>query len=537
VIQKSRLYLPILAMIFLFIAAGFIFHKQIKGAFVEFVLHELEIEIDNVTHSMSLAVPSFETESVIEYLHGIPFAERRQRFSLIDIEGTVIADSSLSRVQLVRISNHAERPEFIGALKNGIGSHVRLSQTKGVEYIYLAKPFYAQNFTGIARLAMPLEYVDKTINSFMMTFISVVIMTLGVVITFTIINNKMIAIRIDKREHLYQSQFSNQKRDIELLHRLASLLAACNSAAEAQLVVIDVVPKILGDVEGVVAIMRSSRNLLEIKLNWGGNSISSDSYSPDDCWALRKGKYHFAKDELTNMQCKHMLDCGHEQTLCIPMIAHGEAIGMMSLAFKTEEIDDKTRNLCFTIAEHIGLAMANLELKDKLRQQALRDPLTGLYNRRYLESSLEQALLLSRRSKESLSMMMIDMDHFKRFNDNFGHDAGDYVLKQLASVLLKACSNDESVCRVGGEEIAILLPKMDEDTSICFAKDLCSKVRAMNPKFNGQVLGQLTISIGIATYPNSADTGETLIKQADIALYQAKNTGRDRAIHVATIEA
>lgn len=393
-----------------------------------------------------------------------------------------------------------------------------------------------KKFNGIARLAMPLEYVDKTIYAFMLTFVSVIVITLFIVLTFTIFNNRLIARHIDQREHLYQSQFLNQKRDIELLHRLASLLAACNNTIEAQQVVTDVVPKILGNVSGAVAIMRASRNLLETKLSWGENRIGLDSYSPDDCWALRKGKYHFAKDELTNMQCAHMHGCEYEQTLCIPMIAHGEAIGMMSLVFETETVDDKLQNLCFTIAEHIGLAMANLELQEKLRQQALRDPLTGLYNRRYLEEILEQELIFAARSQSNLSVLMVDMDHFKRFNDNFGHDAGDYVLKQLASVLTQVCTDDDSVCRVGGEEIAIVLPKMDIDTSLLLAQKICTRVREMHPKFNGQVLGQLTVSIGIATYPDSADRSDSLIKEADIALYQAKNSGRDKALHISYTE-
>ena len=464
-VKTNRLYFPALVMVFLFFCAGFVFHNQIKHSFIKFVVHELEIEIDNVALSMITALPEFEPKVVNDYLHLIPFAERRQRFSLIDLEGNIIADSSLSMVQIARLENHAERPEITEALRNGIGTHIRLSESKGIEYIYTAKPFYSEKFNGIARLSMPLEYVDKTIYSFMTTFISVTVITLFIVLTFTIFNNRLIARHIDKREHLYQNQFLNQKRDIELLHRLASLLAACNNTIEAQQVVSDVVPKILGNVSGVVAIMRASRNLLEVKLSWGENGIGLDSYSPDDCWALRKGKYHFAKDELTNMQCPHMHGCEHAQTLCIPMIAHGEAIGMMSLVFETETIDDKLQNLCFTIAEHIGLAMANLELQDKLRQQALRDPLTGLYNRRYLEDILEQELIFASRSHADLSVLMVDMDHFKRFNDNFGHDAGDYVLKQLASVLTKACTDDDSVCRVGGEEIAIVLPKMDVDAS------------------------------------------------------------------------
>lgn len=144
VIKTNRLYFPALAMVLLFFCAGFVFYNQIKHSFIEFVVHELEIEIDNVTLSMITALPEFESKVVNDYLHLIPFAERRQRFTLIDLEGNVIADSSLSLVQIDRLANHSERPEFLEAFKNGIGTHIRLSKSKGVEYIYTAKPFYRE---------------------------------------------------------------------------------------------------------------------------------------------------------------------------------------------------------------------------------------------------------------------------------------------------------------------------------------------------------------------------------------------------------
>jgi len=223
---------------------------------------------------------------------------------------------------------------------------------------------------------------------------------------------------------------------------------------------------------------------------------------------------------------------GDDQSLCIPLIAHGNTIGMMHLYLgKQSQLDEELMQLAFTVAEHLGLALANLNLQEKLREQAVRDPLTGLHNRRYLEESIGHELMRAKRHNQKMSVLMLDMDHFKRFNDTFGHDAGDYVLKTLATLLTNCMRSEDIVCRIGGEELAVLLPHTDAVAAVEVGGKLCEQVRDMHLKFNDTPLGKLTLSVGAATFPVDAEEADALLKLADTALYAAKSNGRDQCVH------
>ncbi|GAL37453.1 hypothetical protein JCM19240_1389 [Vibrio maritimus] len=219
--------------------------------------------------------------------------------------------------------------------------------------------------------------------------------------------------------------------------------------------------------------------------------------------------------------------------MCIPLTAHGNTIGIMHLYFGQGEIevDEITMQLAYSVAEHLGLALANLSLQEKLRSQALSDPLTGLYNRRFFEQKLTEHVNNSATSTESLSLLMLDLDHFKRFNDNFGHDAGDYVLKEISAMLKRTVSDDEIACRLGGEELAVILPHSDMDDATEYADNIVTQIRTMHLEHKGLSLGQLSVSIGVSTYPEPSSDIEGLVKMADKALYMAKEQGRDRVVN------
>ena len=345
-------------------------------------------------------------------------------------------------------------------------------------------------------------------------------------------SNKLIHQQVKNEQDQQEERIEQSTQEIELLHRLANMLAACNSITEAQMVVEDILPRILGDVNGVVSLIRSSRNQLLVKLDWGGSWPGSKTYAPEECWALRKGKFHLANDKYTTLPCSHMAATGTDQTLCIPLIAHGNTIGMMHLYLgPNKDIEEKTQKLAFTVAEHLGLALANLNLQEKLREQAISDPLTGLYNRRYYEETINQELMRSNRHKQEMSLLMLDLDHFKRFNDNYGHDAGDYVLKTIGSLLLSTMRGEDTICRLGGEELAIILPNTSAEAAIKVANSLCRSVSDLHLAIKDLSLGKLSVSIGISTYPANGLQADDLTKLADIALYEAKGRGRDQSCH------
>ena len=184
------------------------------------------------------------------------------------------------------------------------------------------------------------------------------------------------------------------------------------------------------------------------------------------------------------------------------------------------------------IAENVGLAIANLQLREKLTTLAVRDPLTGLFNRRFLEETLQRHT--RDHAGEPLVCLMIDIDHFKRFNDQFGHDAGDLVMQFVGQTLRETCAPTGNAFRFGGEEFTALLPFLGEQEGIELADTLRDKISSVALSHAGQILGTVSISVGVAASPGEGSV-ETLVTRADAALLQAKAEGRDRAIAASAI--
>jgi len=168
-------------------------------------------------------------------------------------------------------------------------------------------------------------------------------------------------------------------------------------------------------------------------------------------------------------------------------------------------------------------------LQGKLHEQANHDPLTGLYNRRYLDTTLERELARCQREGQPLSLMLIDIDHFKQINDTYGHLAGDEVLKQLADMLSAQARNADVVCRFGGEEFLLLLPNMPPATALARAEQWRRDFAASTIAF-GEFRMQATLSLGLASYPGHGTSAQALIRSADRALYRAKTEGRNRVV-------
>jgi diguanylate cyclase (GGDEF)-like protein len=171
--------------------------------------------------------------------------------------------------------------------------------------------------------------------------------------------------------------------------------------------------------------------------------------------------------------------------------------------------------------------LASLQLRETLREQSIRDPLTRLFNRRFLEESLGRELQLAARKRQSIAVLFLDLDHFKRFNDTFGHDAGDMVLQSLADLLRNFFRATDICCRYGGEEFAIILPESTSREAALRADALRSEVKGLRLQYKKQPLGPLTLSIGVAAFPEHGSTSEDLLKIADQCLYESKNRGRD----------
>jgi diguanylate cyclase (GGDEF)-like protein len=195
-----------------------------------------------------------------------------------------------------------------------------------------------------------------------------------------------------------------------------------------------------------------------------------------------------------------------------------------------EGLSETQRRLALAVAEQIELTVTNLMLRETLRDQSIRDPLTGLFNRRYLTETLDRELARARREQGPLSVMMLDIDHFKRFNDNYGHDAGDVLLQALSAFLQSQVREGDVVCRYGGEEFTLILPSASLEVTRQRAEHMRNGAKCLQVWHMGQSLGPISVSLGVATFPDHATSGETLLRMADAALYRAKAMGRDRVV-------
>jgi diguanylate cyclase len=223
--------------------------------------------------------------------------------------------------------------------------------------------------------------------------------------------------------------------------------------------------------------------------------------------------------------------------MCIPMMAQGETLGSLYLDSGTihatsdvTQLTDSQQRMVKTLTEHLALAVANLNLRETLRSQSIRDPLTGLYNRRYMEESLEREFRRALRKGQPLSILMVDLDHFKRFNDSHGHEAGDAVLRELAKVFQALLRTEDIVSRYGGEEFTLILPDTGLEAAHECATRLVMASQGIQVQHYGEILDGIRLSIGVACYPRSGTTAETVLRAADSALYRAKEQGRNQVV-------
>jgi diguanylate cyclase (GGDEF)-like protein len=218
-------------------------------------------------------------------------------------------------------------------------------------------------------------------------------------------------------------------------------------------------------------------------------------------------------------------------------MAHGETLGILCLVTEPNghmvapaSISEFNVQLAVSVAEQAALSFANLKLREKLRYQSIRDPLTGLFNRRYLDESLERELPNAIRKNRSLGVIMLDVDRFKKFNDMFGHDAGDTVLRELGDYLAKFIRRGDLACRYGGEEFTLIFPECSLEDTRRRAEELRTSFQQLSIKHRDIVLGKVTLSLGVAALPDHGTTAAELLGAADGALLRAKGEGRDRVL-------
>jgi len=343
-------------------------------------------------------------------------------------------------------------------------------------------------------------------------------------------------------------ELEQHNREINLLNEMGDLLQTCHIVEEASAVVAQFARQLFPHQSGALCLIAPSRNLVDAITTWGEFPLQDRIFTPDDCWALRRGQTHCVTDPGSGLLCRHVspsFDGAQDvplpaSYLCVPMMAQGETLGILHLrsggpvASQTREeqaaVMASQQQLAVTLAEQIALALANLKLREALRSQAIRDPLTGLFNRRYMEETLERELRRAERRKVPLGVIMFDLDHFKKFNDTFGHPAGDVVLREIGAFLQTRVRVEDIACRYGGEEFLVILPEASLKDTLKRARQLREGIKQLHVRYHDQALGAVTVSLGVAVFPDHGSTTEAILRVADAALYRAKQEGRDRVV-------
>ncbi len=339
--------------------------------------------------------------------------------------------------------------------------------------------------------------------------------------------------------------YADQTRELEQLYvqhvtlrNLNRYLRASVTAAEVYATIECFGPQLFQGTNGKLYLAHPPGKHLEPVASWGDKSLSGQTFAIQDCWGLRQSQPHRVRDPKSELLCVHVTaDSKSAQPyLCVPLFAEGETLGLLHLRCVEEESTapaiagsmESYLNLAVALAEETSLALANLRARDSLHEQSIRDSLTGLYNRRFLEEYLLRELARADRKKHPLSIVTMDIDHFKRINDALGHGAGDIVLRRVGLLLQGFVRQSDIACRVGGEEFSVLLPEASMQIATQRAEAIRKAVQELKLKYEDHTLSAITISLGVAAFPDHGTTPAALLHAADQALYDAKYRGRDR---------
>lgn len=330
--------------------------------------------------------------------------------------------------------------------------------------------------------------------------------------------------------HAGVARLRRNSADLHELSRYGSMLQSCIEPAEALQLTSRMLSTLLPGTGGTIYRMRHSQDHAEAMAHWGDHAADSAAMvSPEQCWALRRGQPQLVEGD--GMRCAHIAAAASADsgvaTACIPLSAQGVQLGLVYLS--DEDAGFLSRmDIVEAAAEQLSMALSNLYLQERLRLQSIREPLTGLFNRRYLEEAMARELSRCVRRGLPLSLMMLDLDHFKAFNDVHGHAGGDALLAAFGQLLQELTRGEDIACRYGGEEFTLILPETDIPVAMQRAQAIRAGVEALHVQYLGRELPKVTLSIGVAGFPGDGNTSDVLLRAADEALYRAKRNGRNR---------
>lgn len=316
-----------------------------------------------------------------------------------------------------------------------------------------------------------------------------------------------------------------------LINNMNETLQTCQQSEEAYLVINHSAEGLFSNLSGGLIVGEMMANDMKTVLQWGGHPNLKKNMVPKDCWALRTGHAYIVNDSKKQLLCSHYESPPQGGTMCVPQISHsGASAVMVIMARPGELITTHQQRLANTFNDVIKLSLMNIRLLEMLNQQSIRDPLTLLYNRRFLDEALPRELARINREKKCLCVCMIDIDFFKQFNDNYGHEAGDEVLKVIGKLLTESIRKNDIACRLGGEEFILIFVDTAMDAVLPKVQKICENIKNARLTFREQLLSRITVSVGVAEAPIHGNNVKDLLRAADEALYTAKKNGRDRTV-------
>jgi diguanylate cyclase (GGDEF)-like protein/PAS domain S-box-containing protein len=333
------------------------------------------------------------------------------------------------------------------------------------------------------------------------------------------------------------SELSSRTHEISVLNELGDVLRSAVRPAEAYPVIPRFLRELFPGESGALYEFNEGHQLMETVMSWGDAPPQEDAFLPSECWGLRRGQTHLVDDPQGSMLCQHARAPMRPGALCIPLTARGKTLGLLHLmgapdgkapSAEGAVAGEYRQRLAQTVAQQISSALFDLRLQETLRDQATRDPLTGLFNRRYMEETLHRELYRAARKKTRVGFVLFDLDHFKSYNDRHGHASGDAALREVSAFVQRHSRAEDIVCRYGGEEFLLVLSDCSSADLVRRAEQIRQGVKALRLEHNQRDLGTITLSAGVALFPDHGRTVDELFQVADAALYQAKKDGRDR---------
>jgi len=327
-----------------------------------------------------------------------------------------------------------------------------------------------------------------------------------------------------------------RNREITLLGEMAQWIHSSADMKDAYQIAAQYLAELFKGDSGFLAEVNSENQMVEVMASFG-TPAGHNVFPVSHCLALKHGSIYESDGSDPSGVCPHLGEF-HGCYLSIPLLVMDKPVGLLGVQ-KIRDLEEPPgspdsvwleshRNLLIAVGQELTVALANVELRESLREQSIRDPLTGLYNRRHMEEILDAELHRSRRSGKSIGLIMADLDHFKKFNDAYGHMAGDLLLKAVANLIRNIIRVEDTACRYGGEEFLIIFPAAGLQDTYTRAIQIQKEVRKITFSYEQQQLGNMTISMGVASFPENGNEASELIRTADEALYRAKDEGRDR---------